>query len=237
MNAVGTGAGSSPSAAVTPVDPIANHFAQLGGPRSFLGAPVGAEYATPGGGIAQNYKVGSIYWSSATSAHEVHGGILAVYKAWGGPGGLLGYPTTDESGTPDHIGRYNHFAGSGGASIYWTRTTGAHAIYGASRTKYGSLGWERGTLSYPTTDETVTPDHIGRYTHFVHGSIYWTPTLGAHEVLGAIQARWASLGWERGRLGYPTSDEFSVAGGRRSNFQHGFITWNAKTGATVVTYA
>ena len=41
---------------------------------------------------------------------------------------MLGYPTTDESGTPDHIGRYNHFAGSGGGSIYWTRTTGAHAV-------------------------------------------------------------------------------------------------------------
>lgn len=31
-------------------------------------------------------------------------------------------------------------------------------------------------------------------------------------------------------LGYPTSDEFDTATGKRSNFQGGFITWNAETG-------
>lgn len=236
VNAVGTGTASGPSAAVSILDPVNAYFAQLGGAASYLGQPTGAEYAPTAGGLAQNYQGGSIYWSAATSAHAVHGLILAEYKSFGGPAGLLGYPTTDEHGTPDGVGRYNHFAGSGGASIYWTPATGAHAIYGPARAKWAFLGWERSALGYPTVDEKVTPDHIGRYVHFVHGSIYWTPALSAHEVLGEIQARWASLGWERGRLGYPTSDEFSVTGGRRSNFQHGYIAWNAKTNATTVTY-
>ena len=53
----------------------------------------------------------------------------------------------------------------------------------------------------------------------------------AHEVQGAIRSKWADLGWERSRLGYPTSDEVAVPGGRRNTFQHGSITWVAATGA------
>jgi uncharacterized protein with LGFP repeats len=44
-----------------------------------------------------------------------------------------------------------------------------------------------------------------------------------------IKARWSALGWERSYLGYPTSDEFAISGGRRSNFQNGYIIWNATT--------
>jgi uncharacterized protein with LGFP repeats len=56
-------------------------------------------------------------------------------------------------------------------------------------------------------------------------------------VHGTIRTRWASLGWERGRLGYPTSNEYAIAGGRASRFQHGVIGWKAATGATTITYS
>jgi uncharacterized protein with LGFP repeats len=81
------------------------------------------------------------------------------------------------------------------------------------------------------SDELVTPDGVGRYNHFERGSIYWTPKTGAYEVHGAIRDKWASLGWERGKLGYPTSDEFQSGAYRRSNFQHGFIRWSKEKGA------
>jgi hypothetical protein len=179
-----------------------------------------------------------VYSSQATGSHQVCGAILARYQALGGPAGFLGYPTTDETATPDGIGRYNHFANSG--SIYWTPGTGAWSIHGAIRAKWASLGWERSFLGYPTTDETGTPDGIGRFNHFssnhsssnVNGSIYWTPGTGARSVHGAIRARWASMGWERSCLAYPVSDEFAIPGGRQSNFQRGNITWNATTGVT-----
>jgi uncharacterized protein with LGFP repeats len=87
------------------------------------------------------------------------------------------------------------------------------------------------------TDETTTPDGIGRFNHFQGGSIYWTPATGAHEVHGAIRDRWASLGWERSRLGYPTSDELVWAGtGRVSRFQGGSIYWSPIFG-TIVVYS
>jgi stage II sporulation protein D len=52
-------------------------------------------------------------------------------------------------------------------------------------------------------------------------------------VRGAIRARWAQLGWENSRLGFPTSDEYAIPGGRRSDFQGGYITWTPATGAVV----
>ena len=180
----------------------------------------------------------STYTSSGTGSHQVCGPILAKYQALGGPSSFLGYPTTDELPTPDGTGRFNHFSSTANVndvdgSIYWTPNTGAWSIHGAIRAKWASLGWERSFLGYPVTDETGTPDGIGRFNHFSNsGSIYWTPGTGAWSVHGAIRTKWASMGWERSCLGYPVSDEFAISGGRRSNFQHGFITWNASTGAT-----
>ena len=232
----------APAPAPTPVPaaafhPIAARYAQFGVGGGYLGAPIGAQY-TVAGGTAQNYTGGRIYYSAATGARVVHGAILTDYLALGGPAGRLGLPGTDELPTADGVGRYNHFTGSGGASIYWTPASGAHAIQGAVRTLWAAAGWERSLLGYPTTDETTTPDGVGRYNHFTGsaGSIYWSPASGAHEVHGAIAARWAALGWERSPLGYPTSNEYTVTGGRANTFTHGTITWTAATGATTVRY-
>lgn len=127
------------------------------------------------------------------------------------------------------------------ASIYWTSATGVHTTKGAIRDQYRALGGPTGVLAWPTTDERTTPDGFGRYNHFsgtapAGSSIYWTPSTGAREVLGAIRARWSALGWERSYLGYPTSGEYAVPGGRRSNFQRGYITWTPSGGARDYRY-
>jgi uncharacterized protein with LGFP repeats len=64
-------------------------------------------------------------------------------------------------------------------------------------------------------------------------SIYWTPGTGAHEVYGRIRERWSALGWERSYLGYPTSGEFSVPGGRQNDFQHGYVRWYAANNSVI----
>lgn len=183
-------------------------------------------------GNAWYFNDGSCVAYNATqhAAFRVFG---AIYQKWIALGGMAwGVPDTDETATPDAVGRFNHFAGNT-ASIYWTPETGAHAIWGAIRVKWASLGWERSPLGYPVTDELGTPDGIGRYNHFSsHGSIYWTPQTGAQAIGGAIRARWEQLGWERSYLGYPTSDEGDFPeGGRASTFQNGGIYWWGDTGA------
>src|SRR5664280_662175 len=169
----------------------------------------------------------SMYWSPATGAQEVHGAIRLEWASIGWERSVLGFPLTDELGTPDGVGRFNHFAGG---SAYWTPATGAHEVHGAIRAEWAAIGWERSAIGYPLTDELGTPDGVGRFNHFAGGSVYWTPATGAHEVHGAIRSVWAAQGWETGGLGYPTSDEYSVPGGRRSNFAHGSLTWSASTG-------
>ena len=117
------------------------------------------------------------------------------------------------------------------ASIYWTPQTGAFEIHGDIRIHYGRVGGHRGFLRYPITDETGTPDGVGRFNHFEGGSIYWTPGTGAKEVHGAIRDLWQGMGWERSWLGYPTSDEHDMPGGRASLFQGGKIEWTPGGGA------
>jgi hypothetical protein len=212
---------------ISPQARLEQKYAALGGAAHF--GPVDHKDPT-----AWYFKNGSAIVDNADdmAAFEIHGAIFQKWKQLGGI--AFGIPTTDETGTPDGVGRFNHF-NNNTASIYWTPDTGAQAIYGAIRQKWASLGWERSNLGYPTTDETATPDGVGRFNHFNNNtaSIYWTPDTGAQAIYGAIREKWASLGWERSYLGFPTSDEVDFPeGGRANGFQNGGIYWWPDLGAT-----
>ena len=181
----------------------------------------------PGGLAFWNVDAGTRCGSSP----PVVGAIEQKYLALGGCGSVLGAPVQAEAGTPDGIGRFSVFEQG---SIYWSPQHGAFEVHGKIRDEWAATGWEAGILGYPLTDETPTPDGIGRFNVFEQGSIYWTPDTGAHEVNGRIRDAWANAGWEAGALGYPISDEYAVTGGRRSDFQHGSITWDAATDTTTI---
>jgi uncharacterized protein with LGFP repeats len=212
--------------------PVYAKWQNTGGDAGSLGGVYEVEANAAGGGRWAAFDVANsaVYWSSATAAHIIKGAILASWGGFSRESGFLGYPTTDELGTADGVGRYNNFASGG--SIYWSPSSGAHEIHGAIKSKWVALGAQQSFLGYPATDELLTLDGAGRYNHFSGGgSIYWHPSVGAHEVHGAIKVRWASLGYEHSYLGYPTSDEYAIPGGRRNDFQNGYVTWNAATGA------
>jgi uncharacterized protein with LGFP repeats len=273
----------------TPTTPIGQLYSQVSGSSGFLGQATTPETATPDGtGTFVNYQGGTILQSPLSGVHEVHGAIWGTYQNQKGEAGFLGYPLTNESVTPDGIGRYNHFQGGSmywtpstgawevhgairslwanlgwersvegypltnetnlacaagryndfqGGAITWSPNTGAHETHGAIRAEWGHLGFECGFIGLPITDETVTPDGVGRFNGFQGGSIYWTAWTGAHEVHGGIRSVWGSMGWERSGLGYPVSDEYSSSPGfRRSDFQHGSITWNLANGQWFITW-
>ena len=180
---------------------------------------------------------GTGFWASGVSCPGGNGtavgAIGAKYRALGGCGSVLGVPRSEEQRTPDGAGRYSVFDRG---SIYWTEALGAFEVHGVIRDLWKELGWEPGVLGYPVSDEIATPDRQGRFSVFERGSVYWTEATGAHEVLGMIRDKWSTLEWEKGPLGYPISGEYDIPGGRRSDFQHGSISWNASTQAvTVVT--
>jgi GH25 family lysozyme M1 (1,4-beta-N-acetylmuramidase) len=214
---------------------IRDKYLALGGPSSFLGYPTTDELVTPDGTGRFNHfaNSGSIYWTPSTGAWSIHGAIRDKWASMGWELSVLGYPTSDETGASDGVGRFNNFNHSG--SIYWTPSTGAWSIHGAILAKYQSLGGPSSFLGYPVTDETGTPDGVGRFNHFSNnGSIYWTPGTGAWSIHGAVRAKWASLGWETGFLGYPVTDETGTLDGigRFNNFANsGSIYWTPSTGA------
>jgi uncharacterized protein with LGFP repeats len=168
---------------------------------------------------------------------DVIGAISAKWLSFGGEAGF-GPPLDIERPTFDNVGRTQPFAN--GRFIVWHPSTGAFVVWGAIAATWLAVGREG--YGYPITDELVAPDGRGRFNHFrsvnlagqPEASIYWTPTTGAHEVHCAIRTAWAGQGWERGPVGYPTSNELAVgSNGRRSNFEHGFIDWTPQRGAQV----
>ncbi|MCB9570778.1 MAG: hypothetical protein H6709_01675 [Kofleriaceae bacterium] len=100
---------------------------------------------------------------------------------------------------------------------------------GAIDAKYRALGGCGSVVGGAVTTELTTPDGVGRYNVFERGSIYWSAATGAHEVHGRIRDAWRDRGWEAGALGYPISDEYAVAGGRRGDFEGGSLVWTAAT--------
>jgi hypothetical protein len=178
--------------------------------------------------------------------------IDQVYENFSRENGVLGEAPFSGPGSP--APKFVTHQGYQGGAIDWTSQTCGHEVHGllipwrgiADPTKgiyaeWNRVGLSSGFLGHPITDETVTPDGIGRYNHFQNGSIYWSPTTDAHEVHGAIRGLWASLGWEKSSLGYPVSDEMDdVDGsgrviGRVSHFEHGAIHWNPANKTTFVT--
>ncbi|NNH69900.1 esterase [Nocardia uniformis] len=81
---------------VTVAGAVLEKYNALGGPTGVLGDPIADQRDAPGGGTVQEFEGGAIYGSPATGAHVVWGEIRTAYLASGGPGGTLGYPTTDE---------------------------------------------------------------------------------------------------------------------------------------------
>ncbi len=222
-------------------NPMIPDFPAFAAQHPGIGAPIGDVQEVPGGGYVQQYQNATAYAFFGGVPHEVHGVIRDKYNQLGGPTGFLGLPTTDETGCPDGVGRFNHFSGG---SIYYHPSLGAFQIGGLIEVEWNALGATQ--YGYPNIDESGCADGVGRFNHFTsflpgnataQATIYWTPATGAHEVHGAIRTTWAQLGFETSYLGYPLSDEHDSDGGRESDFQYGSIFWTAANGITLLPHA
>jgi uncharacterized protein with LGFP repeats len=100
---------------------------------------------------------------------------------------------------------------------------------GAIDARWRSLGGKSGPLGPPLSPE-ATGDGSARYVVFARGAVYWSPPTGAQAVSGAIYDAWATLGYERGRLGLPTSGEVQEPEWIVQNFQHGTLNVDRQTG-------
>ncbi|MEU2347451.1 hypothetical protein [Modestobacter sp. NPDC049651] len=118
--------------------------------------------------------------------------------------------------------------------IYWSSTTGAHAVKGAILATFFSSGGPA-YMGYPTGEEAQDPKSPGTYySNFEQGDIIWNTAVGAHMVRGELLKEWQSMGAASGRLGLPTGDDQAVAYGRMNRFQGGVVYWTQATGAHAV---
>ncbi|MGY5886085.1 LGFP repeat-containing protein, partial [Modestobacter lacusdianchii] len=203
----------------------------VGWENGLLGYPVSDEICgIRNGGCYTHFQGGSIYWTPTGGAHFVLNSMRSTWAAYGWENGTLGYPVGNPSCGLVNAGCFQEFAGG---SLYWTAATGAHFTRGSIRALWGAVGWENGLLGYPTGDEICGIRNGGCYTHFQGGSIYWTPTGGAHFVLATMRDKWAATGWENGTLGYPVGNPSCglVNAGCFQEFAGGSLYWTAATGS------
>lgn len=70
---------------------------EYGKEQGLLGFPTSDQMRTVDSrGRYTHFENGSIYWTTETKAHEVHGGIHAAWESWGWEQGPLGYPMSDQ---------------------------------------------------------------------------------------------------------------------------------------------
>ncbi|MGR6965918.1 N-acetylmuramoyl-L-alanine amidase [Geodermatophilus sp. URMC 61] len=213
---------------------ILDAFRAAGGPTGFLGFPTTSDAPTPDGrGYFVRFQGGDIYWSPATGARIVRGGILATWLGSGGVTGPLGFPTTSDAATPGGRGAFVRFQGG---DIYWSPTTNMQIVRGEILKAWLAAGGATGYLGFPTTSDARTPDGRGYFVRFQGGDIYWSPATGARIVRGGILATWLGSGGVTGPLGFPTTSDAATPGGRGAfvRFQGGDIYWSPTTNMQIV---
>jgi hypothetical protein len=111
----------------------------------------------------------------------------------------------------------------------------------------GDLCQQQEAQPYTTTSATgrqtfaVAPlwDNGSHACALSRGREFWSPATGKHTAQGAILVAYqasdpTALGGPGGPLGYPTSEEHAILGGRQSAFEHGTISSYPATGRTVI---
>lgn len=199
---------------------------------AMTGAPMTAEKCgLVDGGCFRKFQKGSVHWSQKSGAHFTRAGG-AIQRRWGSDGwerGPLGYPRGKEFTLRDRTGgTAQHFTGG---TITRTASTGAWALVGDIGKKWKASGWERGDLRLPTSNQKCGLVRGGCFQKFEGGSVHWSPASGAHITRGRISKAWGSQKWERGRLGFPTSDEYRKGTDIRQDFEGGYVLWSSSAGA------
>ncbi|MFH5824198.1 SpoIID/LytB domain-containing protein [Georgenia sp. AZ-5] len=179
-----------------------------GGPSSVLGWPAGDERSVRDG-FVQRFEKGSLLVRPSGDWRTV-GSIDVAFWRNGGPGGVLGFPTGEQSCSGGQC--VQHFAGG---RVYSAGSGGA-VLRG------GMLSWylqgdRASRLGWPVADERRVLD--GVVQEFERGTVYMSP-----------RSTWATLGSMDGLyggpssvLGWPAGDERSVRDGFVQRFEKGSL--------------
>ena len=149
---------------------------------TILAKALATEHFEAPSSVIHSYRIDSgwLYWQEFSPAGavfaEVPGDAYALeqpvyetYQALGSFRDALGRPVGSTEPVGDARGRHSAFQHG---EIYWTQTTGAHALLGKIGQRWAELGGHTSYLGYPTSsrlDELVAG---GWATTFEHGDIF-----------------------------------------------------------------
>jgi uncharacterized protein with LGFP repeats len=154
---------------------LGGRWGALGAQGGYLGYPLTDEVCgLIRGGCYQAFQGGTIYWSPASGARPVGGGIRSRWGGLDAQDGYLGYPMTDEVCGLRGGGCSQGFQG---ATIYWSPASGPHPVSGALAAMWAGQGRENGPLGYPVGGPRQLAS--GDVTQaFERGSLTWSATTG-----------------------------------------------------------
>ena len=236
-------------------DAISAAWQAAGGADSVVGSPDGDPYEV-GGGYAQDFSEGKIFFTPDAGAHLLYGAVLDKYESLGGPADSdLGFPTLDE--VPGLIGpesRVSTFNASDKPAIFWTPETGAWAVRGAINAAWDALGGSSGTMGVPVEEERYDGDVVSQ--RFSGGEISWNskdntfstvPAELADSLAGLdvprdattmINMAWRASGGLGGPLGARQGEQTAFGdGGAAQGYASGKIFYTPETGAHALTGA
>ncbi len=198
--------------------------------RAALGAAVNSIRCNlRSNGCYQKYANGAIIWTPYTGAWESYGPTRDRWGEMGYEAGKLGYPTSELRCSLVRSGCYQRYENG---AILWQNSTGAWESTGSIRRYWATIGYENGNLGYPTGPERPLSGG-GWYQRYENGYIIGKKAIGYWESMGPIRERWASLGYQEGQMGYPTSQIFCTIkdDGCYQRYENGAILWAEPIGA------
>ncbi len=191
------------SAGYTVGGSIGAKYSLVGG-EVVLGQPASDETLLSTGGSYQEFRNGwRIYYKTGLGAWVVGGSVGDRYRAAGADKSPLGYPTSDEIGLSTG-GLYQQFQKDW--RIYWKSGLGAWVVGGSVGNRYRSMGADKSSLGYPTSNEIrLSSGEI--YQQFQKGRIYWKSGKGTWVVMpppaappgGATTASLKAAAWAQAR--------------------------------------
>ena len=190
---------------------IWNKWHKLGGWGSSLRWPNSDIQPTEAaGGSYAHFQGGTVaLMPNSGEAFEVEGAILDKWDRLGDTLGVLGFPTTDETNASDGVGRFNHFTGR----VAQNGSAGGGTAGGVTASGQSQVG-------------VGQSPNISNLVRLSNASVFWKPTVGAHESHGLIRSTWGQLGLEKSKeLGYPISDVLRVPGtdDQFQDFENGLV--------------
>ena len=183
-------------------------------------------YSFNGGGTAEAFANGAVYFKQGLGAFAVTGKMRDLYFAEGGAAGRLGWPKSAQTCAGGTCSQ----TFEGGVAV--SSGAGSFTVSGAIHTAYAASGAVAvSTWGVPVSAVAALPGGSGQA--FANGSAYALTNGPAYFVSGAIRDHYFALGGATGRLGYPVAAGTCTSTLCSQQFQYGTILWSAAAGARV----